>query len=161
MRPHVLATLTTFVDPTSAYNIEKSIFNHSVKKSLIMNDPPSWDSLTFRSRYKLRFLSILYNLKNSDTFRESITVQNSKTTANLSNAGMQPDGLHAEAIKVRKAYHERRLKITMQEEDFTGLFKCNGCKSSKTTYYQMQTRSADEPMTTFVTCLNCDKRWKC
>jgi transcription elongation factor S-II len=24
----------------------------------------------------------------------------------------------------------------------------------------MQTRSADEPMTTFVTCLECDKRWK-
>lgn len=30
----------------------------------------------------------------------------------------------------------------------------------KTTYYQMQTRSADEPMTTFVTCVNCGNRWK-
>ncbi|BGP36215.1 transcription elongation factor TFIIS [Rhodotorula kratochvilovae] len=27
-------------------------------------------------------------------------------------------------------------------------------------YYQMQTRSADEPMTTFVTCLACSNRWK-
>ena len=38
---------------------------------------------------------------------------------------------------------------------------CSGCKKkSKCTYYQMQTRSADEPMTTFVTCLECDKKWK-
>ena len=32
---------------------------------------------------------------------------------------------------------------------------------SKCTYYQLQTRSADEPMTTFVTCINCGNRWKC
>jgi transcription elongation factor S-II len=38
---------------------------------------------------------------------------------------------------------------------------CSVCKKkSKCDYYQMQTRSADEPMTTFVTCLECDKRWK-
>lgn len=38
---------------------------------------------------------------------------------------------------------------------------CSGCKKkAKCTYYQMQTRSADEPMTTFVTCLECDKKWK-
>jgi len=40
-------------------------------------------------------------------------------------------------------------------------FYCSGCKKkSKCDYYQMQTRSADEPMTTFVTCLECDKKWK-
>jgi DNA-directed RNA polymerase subunit M/transcription elongation factor TFIIS len=48
-----------------------------------------------------------------------------------------------------------------REEDYSGLFKCGKCKSVKTTYYQMQTRSADEPMTTFVTCKNCRNRWKC
>lgn len=38
---------------------------------------------------------------------------------------------------------------------------CSSCKKkSKCDYYQMQTRSADEPMTTFVTCLECDKKWK-
>jgi len=40
-------------------------------------------------------------------------------------------------------------------------FFCSSCKrKTKCDYYQMQTRSADEPMTTFVTCLECDKRWK-
>ena len=38
---------------------------------------------------------------------------------------------------------------------------CSRCKKkSKCDYYQMQTRSADEPMTTFVTCLECDREWK-
>ncbi|MBA0684924.1 hypothetical protein Goari_026474, partial [Gossypium aridum] len=35
----------------------------------------------------------------------------------------------------------------------TDQFKCGRCGQRKTTYYQMQTRSADEPMTTYVTCL--------
>lgn len=34
-------------------------------------------------------------------------------------------------------------------------FKCRKCKSEKTAVSQAQTRSADEPMTTFVTCLEC------
>ena len=32
---------------------------------------------------------------------------------------------------------------------------------TQSTYYQLQTRSADEPMTTFVSCLKCATRWKC
>ena len=46
-------------------------------------------------------------------------------------------------------------------EASTDNFTCGKCKSKKCTYYQLQTRSADEPMTTFVTCLDCSNRWKC
>ena len=42
----------------------------------------------------------------------------------------------------------------------TDQFRCFKCKKSKCTYYQMQTRSADEPMTTFITCLLCGNNWK-
>ncbi len=42
----------------------------------------------------------------------------------------------------------------------SGMFQCGKCKGTRTTYFQMQTRSADEPMTTFVTCLNCKNKWK-
>jgi len=41
-----------------------------------------------------------------------------------------------------------------------GIEQCGKCKSMKTTYYSMQTRSADEPMTNFFTCHNCGKHWK-
>ena len=41
-----------------------------------------------------------------------------------------------------------------------GIHKCGKCKSDETWYYQLQTRSADEPMTTFITCTKCGKKWK-
>ena len=47
-----------------------------------------------------------------------------------------------------------------KEEAMTDQFKCGRCKSRKCTYYELQTRSADEGMTTFITCINCGNRWK-
>ena len=72
-----------------------------------------------------------------------------------------PDGPYAQAMFRYKARDLAREKARTKEEDYTGQFKCGKCKSTKTTYYQMQTRSADEPMTTFVSCINCGNRWKC
>ena len=43
----------------------------------------------------------------------------------------------------------------------TDEFKCYKCLKRQCTYYQMQTRSADEAITTFITCLNCANNWKC
>jgi transcription elongation factor S-II len=51
-------------------------------------------------------------------------------------------------------------KNKSKDDDYEGQFKCGKCKSKKTDYYQMQTRSADEPMTTYVTCMACGNRWK-
>ena len=47
-----------------------------------------------------------------------------------------------------------------EEKATTDMFQCSRCRERKCTYYQMQTRSADEPMTTYVTCCKCNKRWK-
>lgn len=41
----------------------------------------------------------------------------------------------------------------------TDRFHCKRCGKKETTYYELQTRSADEPMTIFINCLNCGKRW--
>ena len=55
-------------------------------------------------------------------------------------------------------------KMAMLGKEMKGqgssMFKCGKCKKNNCTYFQMQTRSADEPMTTFVTCLECFNRWK-
>ena len=48
---------------------------------------------------------------------------------------------------------------TKKPEVFTDEYKCHKCKTRKCTYYELQTRSADEPMTIFVNCLNCKYKW--
>ena len=40
------------------------------------------------------------------------------------------------------------------------LLTCRRCKGSNVDYVEKQTRSADEPMTVFATCLDCQTRWK-
>jgi DNA-directed RNA polymerase subunit M/transcription elongation factor TFIIS len=57
---------------------------------------------------------------------------------------------------------QQKRERTQLEGDFsraTDRWQCNGCKMRKCTYYELQTRSADEPMTIFIHCLNCGKRW--
>ena len=55
------------------------------------------------------------------------------------------------------------LSLDQAVQASTDQFRCGKCRKSNCTYYQMQTRSADEPMTTFVQCVTpgCGNRWKC
>ena len=150
-------------DPTP-YNMEKSLFNWSVREVKFKSGIPSWENVQFKNIYKIKFLAIKYNMEHSNLC-ERIKSGEIKTRfiANLTSTGMNPTGIHAQALTDRAAYHAARLMKNNADidENYTGLFTCGKCKSKKTTYYQMQTRSADEPMTTFVTCINCAKRWKC
>ena len=38
-------------------------------------------------------------------------------------------------------------------------YKCGRCKERDCSYYQLQVRCSDEPMTTFINCLNCGNNW--
>ncbi|KAI5450759.1 transcription elongation factor TFIIS [Naganishia albida] len=66
--------------------------------------------------------------------------------------------LASEAIKAEQAAIDKQNLFAAQgagaTEAETDAFKCGKCGQNKTRYYQMQTRSADEPMT------NCNNRWK-
>ena len=56
----------------------------------------------------------------------------------------------------------KRYKLMWEDEQeaMTDQFKCGRCKQRKCTYYELQTRSEDEGMTTFITCLTCGNFWK-
>ena len=79
---------------------------------------------------------------------------------------MKPDQLVPQGpyAKVCQELAQKELEIEQNkaklDEDYEGIFMCKRCKSKKTEYYQLQTRSADEPMTTYVHCKNCDNNWK-
>ena len=168
MRTYTLAQFATILkqkttDPLP-FNMEKSVFNWSVREIKYHGGVPAWENAQFKSLYKSKFLSIKYNLVHSDLSTRIISGEiKSKSIASMTSAGMDPNGRYAQAVKARAEFHAARLIQNKEDPDadYSGLFTCGKCKSKKTTYYQMQTRSADEPMTTFVTCINCSKRWKC
>lgn len=55
-------------------------------------------------------------------------------------------------------------KIIWQEDVLRSMPKCkkncDKCGHETAAFYEMQTRSADEPMTTFYRCLRCKNTWK-
>ena len=62
-------------------------------------------------------------------------------------------------VMVDKQVKMERIQLEGDFSRATNKWQCNGCKMRKCTYYELQTRSADEPMTIFIHCLNCGKRW--
>ena len=55
---------------------------------------------------------------------------------------------------VRSDWDEKHAPVT------EGVYKCSKCGGKKTRQHEMQTRSADEPMTIFIHCVNCGNSWK-
>ena len=75
------------------------------------------------------------------------------------------ENLEVDLKEFEKMAKEYRHKQGLEQADGLGeattdMFKCENCGSRKTTFYQKQTRSADEPMTTFVTCCECGRKWR-
>jgi transcription elongation factor S-II len=145
-------------------NMEKSIFNWCVKTSYPMRIQPSWENPLFKKKYMIKIYSIMYNLRHSD---KSLLFERlargdvkSKDIAVLTPPELWPGGAYDMADQELKIQAMKRDLANDRLQDYSGTFKCVKCKSDKTTYYQLQTRSADEPMTTFCTCLKCGKRWK-
>ncbi|XP_069080217.1 transcription elongation factor A protein 3-like isoform X3 [Pleurodeles waltl] len=79
-------------------------------------------------------------------------------------AGMTSEEMASDELKelrstlTQEAIREHQMaKTGGTQSDF---LQCGKCKKKNCTYNQVQTRSADEPMTTFVLCNECGNRWK-
>ena len=146
-------------------NLEKAIFNWAVCRVRDIREIPTWENHTFRESYKNRLTAILWHLKNPNC--DLVARVNGGEIKSYTIPHMKPHEMwrHGPSAVVREELRVRseflRSRNAAEDEAYCGMFKCGRCKSMKTTYYQMQTRSADEPMTNFVTCINCGKRWKC
>jgi transcription elongation factor S-II len=128
-----------------------------------MDEEPAWDNHKYSNIYKHKFLSLQKNLKDNPDLKEKIVNKKLKSheIINMRPEQLIPDGLYAKQIEIKIHNDIRKEYLSREIKNQEGFFTCGRCKSKKTTYYQLQTRSADEPMTTYVSCLNCDRNWKC
>tara|TARA_B100000674_G_C37828448_1_gene909319 strand:- start:556 stop:1053 length:498 start_codon:yes stop_codon:yes gene_type:complete len=159
-RKDVVKIINTKVkNKKKSINIEKSVFNYAVVQAKSKNIVRKWENKYFLQMYKNRLRSIYLNL-NNETFLNKILNKtiNAKVLSKMTHQEMCPekwkDLIDA---KIKRDKNMTSVNMSAATDEFT----CYKCKKKKCTYYQLQTRSADEPMTTFVTCLVCSNRWKC
>jgi transcription elongation factor S-II len=140
-------------------NLEKGIYNYSLELANNKKIVKKWDNQYFVQIYLDKLKTILINLKNTKLLT-NIKEKNIKAheLAYMSHQEMNQDRWR-ELIELQQIKEEN--KYTPKIEASTDNFTCFKCKSKECTHYQLQTRSADEPMTTFVTCIRCSNRWKC
>jgi transcription elongation factor S-II len=143
-------------------NMEISVNNWVREQTPNAGSEASWENPKFRRRYKQRIMSILFNLgKNPDLVN---LIKERKVKAQdiggMPPEKLWPEGPHAKTMKQRRDVEATRELLKIKEDEaYEGLLTCPKCKSKKTSYYQMQTRSADEPATNFCSCV-CGHRWR-
>lgn len=146
-------------DKNISENLEKGIYNYTIMECEERKLIKKWSNHYFVVIYIQKLKIILINLSNKDLFDRLKSKQfKAHELAFMNHQDMRPD-LWEKLLETKKIRDEN--KFTPKLEASTDDFKCFKCKSKKCTFYQLQTRSADEPMTTFVTCLECGNRWKC
>jgi len=142
-----------------AINLEKGIYNYALKEANNRKVVKKWDNPYYVQIYLDRLRTIYINLGKTALLTwikdGTVTVKN---LAFMTHQEMQPEKWDA---LIQAKIKKDKSKYDTQQEAMTDTFKCRKCYSNKCSYYQMQTRSADEPMTTFVTCIECANRWKC
>ena len=147
-------------------SIEEYLCQYTVEKTTEMfRKDPKYISVTFtnnnfRHWYRQYYLKVWLNLLHEQN--------GDKLIKNLKDKSLSPEDLvYLPSYELYPDYWENIIKYQNtrfnkldEVKEGEGLYKCRKCKSTKTTNSQLQTRSADESMTTYVTCHNCGNRWK-
>jgi transcription elongation factor S-II len=165
IRDFVKGLLNSLIDDNDISNkIEKSILDYTIQVSIKRQNIIDWDDSLFSQLYLNKSRSIISNIKQDSYIKNTTFLSKIKDNKfeNDKLACLNCQETFPEHWKnfLDEKYKKEKL---MYEDDIqanTDMFKCGRCKKNKCTYYELQTRSADEGMTTFITCLTCGNRWK-
>jgi transcription elongation factor S-II len=145
-------------------DLELSIYNSSIKEAVKRHVTCHWNNDLFKHIYQTRVRHIVGNLI------PTTYVQNKRLLTDLKSGKFTIESLcDADTYTIsndmwRDYIHRRQQREKRQLEGnkamATDQFYCKQCHKRECTYYEMQTRSADEPMTIFISCLNCGKQWR-
>jgi DNA-directed RNA polymerase subunit M/transcription elongation factor TFIIS len=149
-------------DTDSLYaNIETAVYNRTLRLAGERNVAKRWDSAEFVEIYTTFLRSIISNLSTVDGVRQVTNPSfDIKTIETFEISDLNSDKwrqIIGDSDKTADGMYE--VNAEASSDDFT--CRKPKCRSKRCSYYQMQTRSADEPITTFVTCLDCGGRYRC
>jgi hypothetical protein len=144
--------------------LERGIYNASLKEAKHRMVPLTWEHNTFVWIYKMISKRTSANLQpDSYVGNKSLIERWKDGEFTLDTIGSwSPYDLKPSQWKDLKDQQFRRDKRILEGNlaMATDRFRCSQCKKKMCSYYELQTRSADEPMTIFISCLNCGKNRK-
>lgn len=163
-RVRALFASSTGLEDAVCAELEVGTFNWSLDYSEAKGITRNWRNPLFVRVYIDKARSIVANLDPTSYINNTRLLQrlHDGEFAPRDLAAMQPmhtcperwkDLLDAKLRRDEKIYEEKA-------EAMTDKFKCGKCKARKCTYREVQLRSADEPMTLLICCVNCGHRWK-
>ena len=156
LRYKSINSLREFIeDDNKCQDIEKSVYNFSCKYA-----KDNCVEEILNEIYLNKFDDLLVNIDKQKLNNEYLLEAIQCGAINIGDiANLPPQSLYPENWK---KIIDRRNLIEDKKNNMatTNIFKCRKCHKRKCSVYQMQTRSADEPMTTFVNCLMCGAAWK-
>jgi transcription elongation factor S-II len=139
-------------------NLEKGIFNYTLKEADRHKIVKKWDNKHFVQIYVDHLRSIMTNLKGDVLKQLSDGSIKPHVIAFMTHQELMPEKWAA-MIDAKSKRDKNKFETNISAA--TDVFTCRKCKGNQCTYYQMQTRSADEPMTVYISCCICGNRWKC
>lgn len=151
---------TILNDTTNAELIETSIFNYTneqIQQLNLLDDDPFIIEI-----YMEKARSLYDNLNPESYFnnKELLNKFNKIDIQNIANINIHTFRKNLwKPIKQKQEILDKNL-IGLKPTAETDQFLCKKCRERKTTFYTMQIRSADEPETSFITCLNCNYSWR-
>ena len=160
LRAKVINKFNEVLNEKDSKKLENSLYNYIIVKARAEKVERSWDSCAFKRFYSSKARSLVYNLQHG-VLKEKI--QNKifpmKNIPYMAPWEIWPEKY--EAYFQKKLEKEMiQLQNQMDAENMPGMFVCGKCKSDCTVYFSLQTRSADEPMTNYITCRKCGHKWK-
>ena len=171
MTPHRIQVMKAITDSMSSLlseeevtNLESAIFLSALHSAEKRHISKVWTYPLFTQLYSSMARTIVGNL-NPNTYIQNKNLFKRFEDGELSLEEIASFGhtdLYPEIWKdslIRQFEREKR-QLEGNRAMATDQFLCKGCKKRECTYYELQTRSADEPMTIFIQCLNCGKRWR-
>lgn len=116
------------------------------------------------AEYLEHYRNIDFNLKKNRELKLQLLVNDMsvESLCSMSSTEMANSALKKQRVRDRKwSMEDSRNDLKVSSNTIlTNQFKCGKCKSRECKYSQAQTRSADEPMTVFVSCLSCGNQWR-